>query len=67
MSVKPGYKESWKYVGRWREKKLRKGLWKFRFQATKRRRAKSYGQFGKGTKGAWKITIQIYMEDTAST
>ena len=53
--VPPGYVENWKYTGRWSEKKIRKGLWKFRFRATKRRRAKSYGGFGKGTRGAWAI------------
>lgn len=54
-SVPAGYEENWKYVGRWSEKKLRKGLWKFRFKATKRRRARSLGNFGVGTTGAWKI------------
>lgn len=53
--VRPGYKEDWKYVGRWSEKKLKPGLWKFRFRATKRRRSRGYGSFGKGTTGAWKI------------
>lgn len=63
-SVPPGYKENWKYTGKWSEKKVKKGLWKFRFKATKRRRAKSYGNFGKGTKGAWKINGIQYIEKT---
>lgn len=55
-----GYKESWKYVGRWNEKpvkRLRNGkkLWVVRFKATKSRPASSYGSFGKGTVGRWKI------------
>lgn len=62
--VPAGYKEAWKYVGRWREKKLRKGKWRFTFTATKRRRAKTYGSFGKGTKGAWKINAIQYIEKT---
>lgn len=53
--VPVGYKEDWAYHGRWSERKIRKGLWRFRFRATKRRRARSYGSFGKGTKGAWRI------------
>ena len=51
--VPPGYREIWGYRGRWDERKIRKGLWKFRFRATKRRKSKSYGSFGKGTKGVW--------------
>ena len=53
--VPVNYKENWKYVGRWEEKKIRPKLWRFRFRATKRRRARSYGSFGKGTTGLWKI------------
>lgn len=53
--VKAGYREVWGYRGRWDETKLRKGLWKGRFRATKRRKARSYGSFGKGTKGEWFI------------
>ena len=62
--VPAGYKENWKYVGKWSETKKRKGLWKFRFQATKRRKAKSYGSFGKGTTGAWKINGIQYIRKT---
>lgn len=63
-SVPPGYKENWTYRGRWSEKKLRKGLWKFTFTATKNRKAKTYGNFGKGTKGAWKINATQYITKT---
>lgn len=59
-----GYRANWKYTGRWSEKKLRKGLWKFRFRATKRRRAKGYGNYGKGTTGAWKIKGVQYIRKT---
>lgn len=62
--VPAGYKENWKYVGKWSEKKLRKGLWRFDFTATKRRKANSYGNFGKGTKGAWKINAIQYIVKT---
>lgn len=64
MSVPKGYEENWKYTGRWSEKKLKKGLWKFTFTATKRRKAKSYGEFKKGTKGAWAIKGIQYITKT---
>jgi len=64
LGVPAGYKEDWAYHGHWGEKKLRKGLWKFRFTATKRRRADSYGSFGRGTKGAWKINGIQYITKT---
>ena len=50
-----GYKENWKYVGKWSEKKIAPRTWKFRFQATKGRKSKGYGGFGKGTTGKWYI------------
>ena len=53
--VPVGYNENWKYVGRWSEKKIKPGIWRFRFRATKRRKARGYGSFGKGTTGAWDI------------
>lgn len=62
--VPTGYKENWAYHGRWTEKKLRKGLWKFTFRATKRRKAKSYGSFGKGTTGIWAIKGKQYIKKT---
>lgn len=62
--VPPGYKEDWAYRGRWSERKLKPGLWKFRFRATKRRKANDYGNFGKGTKGAWKINGVQYIKKT---
>lgn len=65
QSSKPGTKKNWTYRGRWNEKKVKKGLWKFVFTATKRRKAtKGYGNFGKGTKGAWKIEGIQYIEKT---
>lgn len=63
-AVPSGYQENWAYRGRWSEKKLRKGLWKFTFKATKNRRAKSYGNMGKGTTGAWKIDAIQYIRKT---
>lgn len=54
--VKAGYKHNWKYKGAWKERKIRTGLWKFTFRATKSHKgSRSYGSFGKGTTGAWKI------------
>lgn len=55
MSVPKGFVHDWTYRGHWHERKVRPGLWRFRFDATKFRKARSYGSFGKGTTGAWKI------------
>lgn len=63
-SVPAGYTEDWKYKGHWHETKKRKGLWTFTFRATKTRKAKTYGSFGKGTKGAWKIQGIQYITKT---
>lgn len=63
--VPKGYRHIWKYKGRWDEKKLRKGLWKFTFTATKGHKGKkTYGKFGKGTKGAWLIRGIQYITKT---
>lgn len=62
--VPAGYKEDWAYKGHWGEKKLKRGLWKFKFKATKKRRAGTYGGFGKGTKGAWRIKGVQYITKT---
>lgn len=59
-----GYPENWKYTGRWNERKVAPGRWKFVFQATKRRRANSWGSFGKGTTGAWYIKGIQYIRKT---
>lgn len=65
MSVPKGYRHIWKYKGRWDEKKIRKGLWKIDFKATKGHKGKkSYGSFGKGTKGAWLIRGIQYITKT---
>lgn len=53
--VPVGYRENWKYVGRWSEKKVAPRTWRFKFRATKGRKARSYGGLGKGTKGKWFI------------
>lgn len=60
LGVPLGYFENWKYNGRWKEKPIKrlangKKLWAFRFRAIKNRPATSYGSFGKGTVGRWKI------------
>lgn len=54
--VPVGYKiKGWTYRGRWQERKTGKKRWKFRFDATKRRKAKSYGSHPKGRKISWSI------------
>jgi len=55
LGVPAGYREIWNYKGRWDERKIRKGLWIFKFGATKSRKSRSLGNFGVGTTGRWKI------------
>lgn len=62
--VPKNYREIWGYRGRWDERKLRKGLWAFKFKATKRRGSRSYGNFGKYTKGAWNIRAKQFILKT---
>jgi hypothetical protein len=59
-----GYPEDWAYHGHWKEKKTGIGKWKFTFKATKTRKAKSYGSFGKGTTGRWQIKGIQYITKT---
>lgn len=59
-----GYPENWKYVGRWSERKIAPRTWRFRFRATKRRKARGYGGLGKGTTGRWKIRGIQYIKKT---
>lgn len=58
------YPEDWAYRGHWKEKKIKPGIWKIDFRATKRRKARGYGGFGKGTKGRWKINAIQYITKT---
>lgn len=58
------YKENWKYIGRWKEKKVAPRKWRFTFVATKRRKAKTYGGLGKGSKGVWLIKAKQYVIKT---
>ena len=53
MSVRVGYKNIWGYHGVWTEKKIKKGLWRFRFVATKNRNSKSYGTIKFGDRIHW--------------
>lgn len=55
MSVKSGYRHIWGYKGVWREYKIRPGVWRFVFKATKRKRSKNYGSFGRGSKVEWRF------------
>lgn len=60
MVVKPGTRINWAYHGRWSEKKTGIGTWEGTFTATKRRSARSYGGYHKGTTGKWWIQgVQI--------
>ncbi len=61
-SVPKGFRHLWKYKGRWDEEKVKPGLWKFRFTATKGKASSKLGNFGVGTKGAWKIRGTQYIE-----
>lgn len=64
--VPKGFEHSWRYNGRWNEKKIKKGLWKGRFRAIKSRKyTKSMGSFGIGTKGAWDIWGTQYIKKIA--
>lgn len=62
--VPKGFVHDWTYRGHWHEKKIRPGLWRFRFRATKNRKADRMGSFGIGTKGAWKIKGTQYIRKT---
>ena len=53
MSVWTGYRSKWVYRGVWTEKKIRPGLWKFKFVATKSRQAKGYGSITRGDEIDW--------------
>lgn len=50
--VPVGYQEHWKYVGRWSEKKIAPGKWRFRFNAGKTRRS-GHGGPQPGTRITW--------------
>lgn len=63
--VPSGFRHKWSYLkSLWNEKKVRPGLWKFNWKATKRKRSRKWGNFGKGTKGAWKINAIQYIVKT---
>lgn len=58
------FRHVWGYKGVWDETKIRPRLWRFRFRASKGKKSKSYGNFGKGTTGAWKINGIQYIKKT---
>lgn len=64
LGVPKGFTHNWAYKGRWHERKVHPGLWKIDFRATKHRKARSWGNFGKGTTGAWKIQGIQYIKKT---
>ena len=53
MGVKRGYKHTWKYVGRWEERKIGQNKWAFRFIASKNKKARGYGSVGRGSNFNW--------------
>jgi len=60
--VRVGFKHIWKYGGGlWKERKVRKGLWKFIYKSSKGKKSKSYGSFGKNTTGVWLIKAKQYI------
>lgn len=62
--VPKGYKEFWKYRGRWKERKLGKGFWGFTFKATKGRNSRSYGNYPRGSRFGWYIKARQYVIKT---
>lgn len=65
MAVWTGYRSKWGYKGVWTEKKLRPGLWKFRFVATKTRKAKGYGTITRGDEINWGFKkVRQYVKKT---
>lgn len=62
--VPKGFRHNWTYRGHWDETKVKPGLWKFRFKATKRQHARGMGNFGIGTTGAWEIKAKQYIKKT---
>ena len=61
-SVPKNFRHIWKYKGVWDERKVRPGLWRFNFKATKGKSSSKMGSFGVGTKGAWKISGIQYIQ-----
>jgi hypothetical protein len=55
MAVWTGYKNLWGYHGVWSEKKIKKGVWTFRFVATKNRKARAYGSIKYGDEIHWRF------------
>lgn len=53
MGVWTGYRAKWRYRGLWTEKKIRPGVWKFKFVATKGRPAKGYGSIARRDEINW--------------
>lgn len=72
-SVPRGYRHDWRYRGRWRERKVGRGKWKFDFRARKSRSvpAKSMGSVKKGDKITWRVrgtqTVTKVSKDQYST
>lgn len=61
--VPKGYRHNWTYRGRWKERKLRPGLWKIDFRATKRTRSGRGGP-RRGSKIVWGIRAKQYAVKT---
>ena len=63
-AVPKGFRHIWKYHGRWDETKVRPGLWRFKFVASKGKQSRRLGSFGVGTKGGWAIKAKQYLTKT---
>lgn len=63
-AVPRGYVHNWKYTGRWHERKVSPKKWKIDFRATKGKRARGYGNFGKGFRIKWRINAVQYAKKT---
>jgi len=56
--VPRGYRHDWGYRGRWREVKVKRGEWRFRFDAVKSRGvpAKAMGSVPVGGRVRWRVS-----------
>lgn len=53
--VKTGYVHDWTYKGHWQERKIKPGVWKINFEATKGKKHSKMGTLKPGTKITWKF------------
>ena len=63
-AVPKNFRHLWGYRGVWDEKKIKPGLWRFKFVASKGKRSSKMGSFGVGTRGGWKIKAKQFITKT---